>query len=365
MNIVMLGLRGIPATYGGVEKVVQELAIRLTEKGHKVSVICRNHYTPKLRFFKGIKIIRIPTLNKKHLEMIIHTFIASMYLLFKNYDIVHIHSVDPCLLVPVLKLKHRVIATSHGQAYKRDKWGKTAKFMSKLAEKIYINLPDACTAVSKTLTKYYYYKYGIRPKYIPNGIEFRAKVDVSLIKQFGIDKNNYILFVGRLIPTKGPKILIDAFKKVKTKAKLVLVGGSSHTDEYEKFLRKESNENILFLGYQHGKILNALFDHCMIFVFPSQIEGLPIVLLESLCALKPIIFSDIPENVEIADGLGISFRSGDSNDLAEKLSYALTNIDEFDIFKSKIIEKLRAKYDWNLITEQYIKAYRDIILLRD
>ncbi|MFX0141341.1 MAG: glycosyltransferase family 4 protein [Candidatus Hodarchaeota archaeon] len=361
MNIIMLGCRGVPATYGGVEKVVEELAARFVKKGHKVSVICRNHYTPKMNVFKGIKIIRIPTVNQKHLEMIVHTVIASLYLLLKKYDIVHIHSVDPALLTPILKLRHPVVATSHGQAYRRDKWGKLAKTMSKFAERVFICSAHLCTAVSKTLTDYYLYKYGREVKYIPNGIEFRDIEDFDLIKRFGIEKDKYILYVGRLIPTKGPKILIDAYKKINSETKLVFVGGSSHTDEYEKTLRKEANEKIMFLGYQHGRVLNALYDHCKLFVFPSQIEGLPIVLLESLCARKPVIFSDIPENMEIGNGLGISFRSGDSDDLGEKLSYALSNMEHFEIFKSKISEKLDKEYNWDFIAEQYIKAYQEIM----
>ena len=240
MNIAMLGCRGIPSKYGGVEKVVEEISSRLVKKGHQVSVICRSHYTPKMRKYNGVDIIRLPTINQKHLEMIIHTFFSTLYLFFKKYDIIHVHSVDPALLTPILRLKHKVVATSHGQAYRREKWGRIAKSLSKLAENVYIKSADCCTAVSKTLVNYYSHRYRRAPEYIPNGIDFRAQEDVNLIKNFGLESNKYLLFVGRLIPTKGPKILIEAYKKIKSDLNLVLVGGSSHTDEYEKSLKKES-----------------------------------------------------------------------------------------------------------------------------
>jgi len=340
---------------------VEQLSLRLVKKGINVTVICRSHYTPKLKYYNGIKLIRFPTINQKHLEMIVHTFISCLYLLAKKCDLVHIHSVEPALLAPIIKLRHRIVATSHGQAYRRDKWGKFAKAMSKLAEKIYIRFPNYITAVSKTLSEIYYNEYGKAPFYIPNGIEFRFCENSELLKRFGIRRDKYILYVGRLIPTKGPKILIDAYKKISTNVKLVLVGGSSHTDKYEEDLKKEASENIFFLGYQHGKVLNALYDHCKIFVFPSQIEGLPLVLLEALVAKKPLIFSDIPENMEIADGLGISFKNGDVNDLAEKLSYALSNIDIFESYKDKIEEKIRSEFNWDFIVDQYIKIYHEVM----
>ena len=361
MHVYMLGCRGIPATYGGVERVVEEIAVLLAKKGHQVSVLCRSHYSPKIKKFKGVNIVRLPTLNQKHFEMILHTLISIVFLSFKKCDIVHIHSVDPAILTPLLRLRHRVVATSHGQAYRREKWGRTAKALSKIAEKVFIKAPNVCTAVSKVLVSYYFEKYGREVEYIPNGVELQQQESSSYIDQFGIEKNNYILFVGRLIPTKGPKILIEAFKRINTDIKLVILGGSSHTDEYEKNLRKEANENILFLGYQYGEVLKSLYKNCKLFVFPSQIEGLPIVLLEALSFLKPVIFSDIPENMEVANGIGIPFKNGDVQDLSDKLNYAIKNPKMLNSFVSKIKERLREEYNWDTITNKYIKIYEDAI----
>jgi glycosyltransferase involved in cell wall biosynthesis len=196
-------------------------------------------------------------------------------------------------------------------------------------------------------------------EYVPNGVTLQKPLGPELIKPFGLDKDSYILFVGRLLATKGPKLLIDAYKKVRPNLKLVIVGGSSHTSKYEKMLQKEASEDILFLGYQYDECLKALYSNCRLFVFPSTIEGLPLVLLEALSFQRPVLFSDIPENREIADGLGISFKSGSVDDLAEKLKYALSDAEPFDTLLPAIPDRLSRDYNWDRVVEQYAKVYRD------
>ncbi len=361
MHIVMMGCRGIPATYGGVEKAVEELSVRLARKGHRVTVLCRSHYTPKMSEYENVHIVRLPTIREKHIEMILHTLLSTLYVSVKSCDLVHIHSVDPAIVTPLVRLFHPVVATSHGQAYRRDKWGRIFRMFSRIAERVFIATPSKCTAVSRTLCDFYARRYNKTAQYVPNGVTPQEPVGPEPIKQFGLDKDSYILFVGRLLATKGPKLLIDAYKKVRPNLKLVIVGGSSHTDTYEKMLRKEASEDILFLGYQYDECLKALYSNCRLFVFPSSIEGLPLVLLEALSFQRPVLFSDIPENREIADGLGISFKSGDVDDLAEKLRYALSDANPFNTLLPAIPERLSRDYNWDRVVEQYTKVYRDAL----
>ncbi|MGE5294057.1 MAG: glycosyltransferase family 4 protein, partial [Solirubrobacterales bacterium] len=238
MHVVMMGCRGVPATYGGVEKVVEQLSIRLVRAGHKVTVICRSHYTPRMTRHEGVDIVRLPTIPQKHLEMIVHTILAALYVSVKRCDLVHVHSVDPCVVVPFVRLFHPVVATSHGQAYRRDKWGAMFRSLSRLAERIFISTPGKCTAVSRTLSDYYAQQYGRVAEYVPNGVTIEEPAGPELLKPFGLEKDGYILFVGRLLATKGPGLLIDAYKKVRPGLKLVIAGGSSHTNEYERYLQK-------------------------------------------------------------------------------------------------------------------------------
>ena len=361
LRIAMIGLRGIPATYGGVERHVEELATRLVKKGHDVTVFCRSHYTPKMKEYKGVKIIRLPTIVQKHFEMIVHALFAVIYILFRQYDIVHVQSVDPALLTPLLKIRHKVVVTSHGQGYRRvDKWGMFAKAISKLAEKIFIKYSDAAISVSKTLKDFYMGKYGREVVYIPNGISIKECENADFLKKFGLEKNGYILYVGRLIPTKGSGLLIEAYKKLKTDLKLVIVGGSSHTDGYELELRKNADGKIIFLGYQYGEALNQLYANCKLFVFPSQIEGLPIVLLEALSFGVPVIFSDIPEDMEIAGGIATPFKNGDINDLYRKINEFLHDPNNGERLAKEAKEYVAKNYNWDMVVKQTEAVYNSI-----
>jgi glycosyltransferase involved in cell wall biosynthesis len=364
MHVVMVGCRGIPATYGGVEKAVEELAVRLVRRGHQVTVLCRRHYTPKMSAYENVRLVRLPTIREKHVEMIVHTVLSALYLSVQSCDLVHVHSVEPALVTPFLRWFHPVVATSHGQTYRRDKWGRVFRSLCRLAERVFIAVPDKCTAVSRTLSTYYAQTYGRTVEYIPNGVTPQEPAGPELLKQFGLEPDNYILFVGRLLATKGPKLLIDAYNRIKPGLKLVIAGGSSHTARYERLLRQEANGDILFLGYQYGANLRALYSHCRVFVFPSYIEGLPLVLLEALSFLRAVVYSDIPENREIADGLGIPFRCGSVDDLAEKLQYALSDAKPGEAPRRAVPERLSGEYNWDRVVNEYIRVYRETLALR-
>ncbi len=361
MHVIMMGCRGIPATYGGVEKAVEEISVRLARQGHRVTVLCRSHYTPKMRTYANVDIVRLPTIPQKHLEMILHTLLGALYVSVRRCNLVHIHSVDPAVVAPFVRLFHPVVATSHGQAYRRDKWGPVFRMLSRLAERIFIATPHKCTAVSKTLKDYYAQTYGRTAEYVPNGVTLQEPVGPDLIRQFGLEPDNYILFVGRLLTTKGPKLLIDAYKKAKPDLKLAIVGGSSHTDNYEQMLRQEAGDGVVFTGYQYGGTLNALYSNCRLFVFPSSIEGLPLVLLEALSFQRPVLYSDIPENREIADGLGVAFQSESVDDLADKLTYALSDANPFQSLLPAIRARLAGEYDWDRVVGQYVTVYEAVL----
>jgi len=360
MHVVMMGCRGIPATYGGVEKAVEELSVRMARQGHKVTVICRSHYTPKMKAYRNVEIVRLPTIPQKHLEMIVHTCLSALYVSAISCDVVHVHSVEPSVVAPFVRLFHPVVATSHGQAYRRDKWGGLFRSLSRIAERIFMTAPNRCTAVSRTLAEYYSRRYGRSADYVPNGVTAEPAAGPEHLAPFGIEKDRYILFVGRLLATKGPQLLIDAYKRVKPDVKLVIAGGSSYTADYEKMLRREESDSIRFLGYQYGERLRALYAHCRLFAFPSYIEGLPLVLLEALSYLRPVVFSDIPENLEVAEGLGVPFRCGSVDDLAAKLDYALSHTGELGSLCQATQDRLAHEYNWDRVTDRYLQIFRDV-----
>jgi len=365
MIIAFIGQRGIPPTYGGVEKHVGEIATRLAAKGHEVRVYCRSRYTNVSGGYKGIRVVRLPAINQKHLEMISHTFFSIMHLLLSNkrIDIIHVQSVDPAILIPLAKLRAKVVATSHGQVYLQSgKWGKLANTFSRTAEKVFMHFSDRRIAISKTLKDYYESKYHREVAYIPNGADSPAINDSQEIKKFSLKKDGYILYVGRLIPNKSCHLLIDAYKKIRTDKKLVIVGGPSYSYEYIKKLKESAkgNNNIHFLGYQYGRVLQELFANCSLFVFPSKVEGMPLTLLEAMSFAKLIVFSDIPANIEVADGIGIPFRCGDVDDLSQKLRYALENLSLCYELGEKAREKVKKEYNWDRIVDETEEVYHSL-----
>jgi len=360
MKIAFIGQKGIPAVYGGVEKHVEELGTRLVERGYRILAYTGMNYNNFNGYYRGMRIIPVPAIPQKHTEMISRTFFSLLHLLNKEIDVVHIHSADPAILSFIPRLKSKVVVTSHGQAYRREKWGAIAKTISKLSEKAYAVFPNKRISVSKTLKKYYENKYNCDVVYIPNGVNIKVVNSTSAIEKLCLSKNGYILFVGRILPTKGCDFLIEAYKKIKTDKKLVIVGGSSYTDSYVEKLKKSANKNTIFLGYRYGRELEELYANAYCCVVPSEIEGLAITLLEAMSYGKCVIYSDIPENVEVAEGVGIPFRNKDINDLTNKITLVYENLYYCEELGTKARERVKKEYNWDKIVDKTEEVYHSL-----
>ncbi len=362
MNVAFVGQKGVPARYGGVERHVEALGSRLAKRGHEILVFTRHNYNNVRGVYKGMKIIPFTAIPEKHTEMISHTLLSLLNLVGKNIDIIHIHSTDPALLSFIPRINAKVVVTSHGQAYRREKWGHIAKGFSRLAERAFVQFPHKRIAVSKTLKKYYEEKYLCEVIYIPNGVEIKRVRDLSAITNLGLSGDDYLLFVGRIIPTKGCHTLISAFKKIKTDKKLVIVGGSSYSDEFFMKLKKSVHANTIFLGYRYGHELEALYSHAYCCIVPSEVEGLAIALLEAMSYGNCVIYSDIPENIEAAHGFGIKFRNKDSDDLADKMQRALDNASHCKEIGIKARQMVQKEYDWDDIVLRTESVYHSLFL---
>lgn len=360
MRILMIGQRGIPATYGGVERAVEEISVRLAGRGHEVTVLCRPRYTPAIKSYQGVRIVRLPTIPQKDLDMIVHTLVSTMYSLFARVDVAHFHGVDPALLSPLVTWRHRVVATSHGRAYLRENRGRLPRAMSRVAERVFVRWPHRCTAVSRTLCSYYLSRYGRDVLYVPNGMIRPERADPALVRELGVEPLGYVLFVGRLESAKGVHLLVDAFVRDPHGLKLVIVGGSTGEADYEASLRTRSDENVLFAGYRHGEVLQALFENARLFVLPSFTEGLPTVLLEALASGCSVLYSDVQESAEVAHGLGVSFACGDVDDLTRKMHAMLTSPESYTPDPAEVMDRLRG-HDWESVADSYEALYREVM----
>lgn len=358
MRIAIIGIKGVPGHHGA-EVVVDSLMPHLAEMGHDITVYGYNSYTRPMDDYQGIKVRTVSGSPHKHLEMISHMCYASFEARKKKYDIIHVHNTDPCLLAWLPKTTCGMVATSHGQAYIRKKWGLAARTMSKIAERFFIHLPDIITSVSKPLADFYCRKYNKNVLYIPNGITFRKALDPTLLQKWDIIPRGFLFCsAGRIEQTKGIHTLLKAYAKVNPGIPLVIAGGGSGSDfSYFEELKKNKPEDVMFVGFLSGDEFYALYAHARIFVFPSEYEAMSMALLEGLSFGTPTVYSNIPENEAVANGLGFAFEVSNVNSLAKQLDYVLKNRNEAMAIGGKAKKSIRKNHDWANIAKQYNDVY--------
>lgn len=370
MKIYFIGQKGIPAKYGGVEKHVDELSRRLVKAGHEVYVYARPGYTDSgLKEHQGVKIISLTTIATKHLDTISHVWRACFDLRKRQVDLIHFHSIGPSSLIWLAKLIKPgvpVVSTFHTKCYLHKKWGFMARLYLRLGEIAACRLADATIVVSRSLENYARLKYKIRPCYIPNGAAAVAPAAPAAIKSLGLKKNGYILAVARLIRHKGIHYLIDAYCGLKTDKKLVIAGAGVYTDDYVKQLKQQAagKENIIFAGNQTGRTLAELYSNAYLFVQTSESEGLSVALLEAMSYGRPVLVSDIQENLEAVAGRGFSYKNKDSGDLKNMLISLLDNPGRAAAKGKLARQRVIEMYNWDDIAEKTIKAYNLAIAVK-
>lgn len=371
MKIAMLGHKRVPGREGGVEIVVEELSTRLVKKGHTVDIYNRKGNniadkkikTQKITEYNGAKIITIPTINKKGIDALIYSFFATIRAVFGRYDCIHYHAEGSCGMLWIPKLLHkRTVVTIHGLDWQRSKWGGLATKYIKFGEKCAAKYADEIIVLSENVQKYFKDTYNRDTKFIPNGVEKPELRQPKIINEkYGLDKDGYILFLARIVPEKGLDYLIDAYKRIDTDKKLVIAGGASHTnDYYQSVLEKvKDNENIIMTGFVQGEILEELFSNCCLYCLPSDVEGMPISLLEAMSYGKNCLTSDIEENIQIVKNLGITFEKSNVEDLQQKLQKYLSGKkrkNEEDAHM--IMEYVLNGYNWDDVVEKTEKLYK-------
>ena len=373
----MIGQKGIPALYGGVEKHVHDLAVRLA-KNNEVTVYSRKWYTPNLDTkFEGVNIIHTPTIHTKHLDAIVHTFTSTIHALFQKYDIIHYHGVGPSLLswIPrIFSPKTKVVTTFHSIDRYHQKWNFFAKLFLRLGERTACTFAHQTISVSESIKQYCLNEFNTETIYIPNGVnEINKQIGSENIKQFSLEKNNYFVMVSRLIPHKGAHFLIEAFHKLKAqypnddkikKIKLAIVGGSAYTDDYVKKLHiQASNVNeIIFTDFQSGKILEELYANSLALVHPSLNEGLPITVLQAMSYSIPVLVSTIPEHLEVVKNPKMLFKENDAETLKNCL-YNFINLSEKERYEMGQENKqiIHTTYSWDVIVQEIEKLYKTLI----
>jgi len=370
MKIAMIGQKGIPSRAGGVEIHVEELAAGLAKAGAEVDVYCRKYYCKnRIKEHRGIHLIYIPTISTKHLDAIIYTFLATIVALGKGYDVFHYHACGPASLCWIPKaFGKKVVCTTHGFDWKRAKWGTLGQDYLKFGEKMIGKHADEIIVLNDPMKEYFQETYGRETNVIPNGVEAPALLNAEIIREkWGLEKGSYILFLGRLVPEKGIHYLIEAYQKLHTDKKLVIAGGSSHSDDYVERLAAMSidNDNIIMTGFVSGKTLEELYSNAFLYVLPSDVEGLPISLLEAMSYKRCCLISDIKENITTSKDNAFSFKRGSIQDLYEKLKEieALPE-EELVRFGEQAGQYVLNTYRWENVVAKTIEVYEKVQLDR-
>jgi glycosyltransferase involved in cell wall biosynthesis len=273
-----------------------------------------------------MKLVRLPTVRSKHLETLIHTSLSTLHSLTRGYDLVHYHALGSALFAFLPRLVGvKTAVTAQGLDWQRRKWGGLASMVLRLGESASVHFPNATTVVSHALQTRYREQHGVKAFYVPNGGALRERKDPRAILEWGLQSGGYILFLGRFSPEKGCHLLVDAFEQIETDAKLAMAGASSYCDEYTRKLQTHASERIRMLKWVSGETLDELITNAMIFVLPSDLEGLSLALLDALGAGLCVLTSDVPENREVVDGAGFTFQRGNAADLADRLRFLIGN----------------------------------------
>lgn len=371
LRIAMFGHKRIPSREGGVEIVVEELCTRLVRDGH--TVVCYNRaghhvsgaeYDAKIKNqYKGIKLKTVPTIEKKGLAAVSSSFFAALCCAFGRYDVVHIHAEGPAFFAWLPKLfGKKVVVTIHGIDWQREKWknGFGSKFIRQ-GERNAVKYADEIIVLSKGVQDYFQETYGRKTHFIPNGVNRPAIKNAEIItEKYGLTKDSYFLFLGRLVPEKGIRYLIEAFKDVKTDKKLVIAGGSSDTDSFMKELNElaRDDERIIFTGFVQERMLDELYSNAYIYTLPSDLEGMPLSLLEAMSYGNCCLVSDIPECAEVVEDKALVFNKSDVNDLRKKIQDASDHSEKVIKMKLKATDFICEKYNWNDVVEETMKLYR-------
>jgi len=372
MRIAMIGQKGIPAIYGGIERHVEDLSRELVKQGHDILVYARSWYTAKaLKNYHGVKITHTWALHSKHFDAITHTFTATLNAIHQKSDIIHYHGVGPALLawIPrVFSPRTKVIVTFHCIDRYHQKWGIFAKLILWLGEKAACTFAHETISVSKTIQNYCLNEYHKKTTYIPNGVSVSKSVGENLIEKWNLQKNKYILMVSRLVPHKGAHYLLEAWQMARQQYpqllngyQLVIVGGSTFTDDYldELHYIARGDKSITFTGWQHGQVLEELYANCALYINPSENEGMPITVLQAMAYGRPVLLSNIPEHQELITDTNFLFHNTSIVSLADKIIKLIK--DEKNLQKSGEANKLMVKkqFNWNDLGKQTMIVYTD------
>lgn len=363
MKIAILGTRGIPSNYGGFETFAEELAVRLVQYGHQVTVYCRSHYVSySQKEYRGVHLVILPTIRHKYLDTVFHTFLSTLHCLVRDYQAILICNAVNAAFSFIPRLRGQKVAVNvDGLERQRKKWNWLGRSAYLFSEHLVTILPNAIVADSRFIQSYYRNRYGKTSTFIAYGGDGIQTKQTDALKKYGLEKDRYLLFVARLEPENNAHVVIREFEKVRTTMNLAMVGDAPYSDSYIGGLKASRDERIRFLGAIYGKPYRQILSHCYLSVRASEVGGTHPALLEAMGCGKCVLVSDNPQNRETLGRAGVLFRLNREGELGEKMQYLIDHPQEVKRYGARARQRVERHYTWDKIARDYEQLFKRML----
>lgn len=364
LRIAILGTRGVPASYSGFETCAEELGARLAARGHAVTVYCRvPHISYPGTTYRGMRLVKLPTIRAKHFDTIAHTLLASLHACGRRDDVALYFNVGVSPLTWIPRLRgHRVVLNVDGLDWKRKKWGRVARAYIRACERWAGRGAHRVVTDSRRVQRYYRERYGVASTYIAYGAEPVAVPPGPHLARFGLAPGDYVLFVGRLVPENCAHHLVEAFRELTTDRRCVIVGDAPYSAEYIRALRAAADPRVIFTGYLFGEGYRELLSNAHCFVETSEVGGTHPALLEAMAAERCVVVNDTPENLETVGDTGLSY---DGAMAAASLRGVLERVLKDPALVAaqgrRALHRVRRHYSWDGVTDAYERLFRELL----
>jgi len=359
MRIAILGTRGIPASYGGFETFAEHLSTRLVARGHDVTVYCRAHYvSPRQLEYHGVKLKVLPTIRHKYFDTVVHTFLSALHAVSGRYDAALICNCANAPFSPILRLTGTPVAINvDGLEHKRKKWGWLGRRYYRFAEYLSTLLPNEMVTDAQVIQDYYLTRHNAASTMIAYGSEVERRVDRNTVRKWRVEPNRYVLYVSRLEPENNAHLVIEAFKKVRTAYRLLIVGDAPYAEQYINSLKTiaRGDKRIIFTGFVFGQDYRALQQNAYCYVHATEVGGTHPALLEAMGYGNCVLTLATPENIEVVGEAGVPYV--DEFDLAEKLRRVLRDGSLVQAYRNRAQQRVRSRYDWESVVDQYEQLF--------
>jgi glycosyltransferase involved in cell wall biosynthesis len=339
---------------------VEEVSTRLASKGHEVTVYCAES-SSRYSKYNGVNLINVPRVSNKFLDFPLRSALSTIDAMGRDFEILHYFGTDSSIftLFPRI-LGRKIIICLDGLTWNRASYPQWVRTALRACSWLPLYLSHVTIVDSLFVQRWYSARYSIRTFFIPNGANASRRLpDVEVLKKYGVEKNKFLLFVGRLVPEKGVHYLILAFNGISKQLgfKLVIVGRDPYSPDYEQSLRRMAGNNVSFLGYVYGQDMENLFKGSYLYVTASELEGTSPALLSAMGFGNCVLCSDIPENLETIGNAGVSFRNKDVYDLSDKMRQLLSDPSLVEKYRTRAVDRVTRMYSWDSVADRMEQLY--------